>query len=91
MDPVSDASATNRASRKAVPACVAIRYRRPASRTAALSSSKVTRKNELKAIASQATRNSTPLRAITTSAMLATRRLKKSHAGPGERCASCRR
>ena len=60
------------ASRNAVPMCVATRYTQPASRAPASASSNTTRKNEASDMASHATRNNKPFRAVSTSAMLAT-------------------
>ena len=58
--------------------------RQPASRTAAFSRSKVTRKNEASAIVSQARRNRMPFLATKTSPMLTTRKSKQHQAAPSD-------
>ena len=75
-------SRTKNAKRNAAPRCIAMRYRRPASRTLCFSLSKVTRKYDASDITSQATRNRMPLRTTSTMIMPATSKLKKNQGGP---------
>jgi hypothetical protein len=62
-----------------------MRYVIPARRTSSRSLSKVTRKKDVRDMTSQAMRNRMPSRATITTAMEATRRLKKKSVGASRR------